>query len=88
MNVEIPEGDYDPVLGASYVQISREGLGLSEIAERRAEHSQSRRDDESRTTASDRSSNAADKEKDFFDGIDTSLAGIGHAGKGRRCRLS
>ena len=26
-NVEIPEGDYDPVLGASYVQVSREGLG-------------------------------------------------------------
>ena len=25
--MEIPEGDYDPVLGASYVQISREGLG-------------------------------------------------------------
>ncbi len=25
-NVEIPEGDYDPVLGMSYVQLSREGL--------------------------------------------------------------
>ncbi len=23
----LPEGDYDPVLGMSYVQISREGLG-------------------------------------------------------------
>ncbi len=26
-NVQIPEGTYDPVLGMSYVQISREGLG-------------------------------------------------------------
>src|SRR5690349_24283660 len=26
-NVEIPEGTYDPVLGVSYVQLSREGLG-------------------------------------------------------------
>ncbi len=27
VNVEVPEGDYDPVLGMSYVQIAREGLG-------------------------------------------------------------
>jgi LmbE family N-acetylglucosaminyl deacetylase len=27
VNVDIPEGDYDPVLGMSYVQIAREGLG-------------------------------------------------------------
>lgn len=27
-NVEIPEGTYDPVLGMSYVQIAREGLGF------------------------------------------------------------
>src|SRR6476661_7374469 len=26
-DVDVPEGDYDPVLGASYVQIAREGLG-------------------------------------------------------------
>src|SRR5207244_504307 len=28
VNVEIPQGDYDPVLGASYTQIAREGLGM------------------------------------------------------------
>src|SRR6266581_2157007 len=28
VNVSVPEGDYDPVLGMSYVQIAREGLGL------------------------------------------------------------
>src|SRR5438128_2086522 len=28
VNVEVPEGDFDPVLGASYVQVSREGLGF------------------------------------------------------------
>src|ERR1700726_1592387 len=27
VNVQIPEGTYDPVLGMSYVQLSREGLG-------------------------------------------------------------
>src|SRR4051812_8376750 len=27
VNVEIPEGGYDPMLGASYLQIAREGLG-------------------------------------------------------------
>src|SRR5438270_3915986 len=27
VHVEVPQGAYDPVLGASYVQISREGLG-------------------------------------------------------------
>ena len=27
VNVEVPEGNYDPVLGMSYVQIAREGLG-------------------------------------------------------------
>src|SRR6202795_884267 len=27
VNLEVPEGTYDPVLGASYQQISREGLG-------------------------------------------------------------
>ena len=26
-DVEIPEGTYDPVIGASYVQLSRQGLG-------------------------------------------------------------
>src|SRR6516225_4195813 len=28
VNVLVPEGDYDPVLGRSYVQISRDGLGF------------------------------------------------------------
>src|ERR1700736_1811658 len=28
VNVEIPEGGYDPVLGLSYMQIAREGLGF------------------------------------------------------------
>src|SRR5713226_6001857 len=28
VNVSIPEGNYDPVLGMSYMQVAREGLGL------------------------------------------------------------
>src|SRR5207248_9217698 len=28
VNVTIPQGTYDPVLGASYTQIAREGLGF------------------------------------------------------------
>ena len=27
-NIRVPEGNYDPMLGASYVQIAREGLGF------------------------------------------------------------
>lgn len=74
-NVEIPEGTYDPVLGASYVQISREGLG----------YQKSQNGGSSIPNAGQLLSpyhrygsvvSASDKEGSFFDGIDTSLAGI------------
>ena len=75
VNVEIPEGTYDPVLGMSYVQISREGLG----------YQKSQNGGSSIPKAGQLLSayhrygsvvQAAEKEKTFFDGIDTSLAGI------------
>ncbi len=75
VNLEIPEGTYDPVLGASYQQISREGLG----------YQKSQNGGGSIPSAGQSLSayhrfgsviDAADKENSFFDGIDTSLMGI------------
>jgi LmbE family N-acetylglucosaminyl deacetylase len=75
VNVEIPEGTYDPVLGASYVQISREGLG----------YQKSQNGGSSIPKAGQGMSayhrfgsmvQAPEKESGFFDGIDTSLLGI------------
>src|SRR5450755_3132533 len=68
-NVEIPEGTYDPLLGGSYVQIAREGLGYQKSqngggAIPRAGQVMS---------AYHRFASAvpaADKEQSFFDGID------------------
>src|SRR5579883_437035 len=75
VNVEIPEGTYDPVLGAAYQQISREGLG----------YQKSQNGGSSIPQAGQQMSGyhrfgsnvaAQEKEQGFFDGIDTSLAGI------------
>jgi LmbE family N-acetylglucosaminyl deacetylase len=74
-NVEIPEGNYDPVLGMSYVQIAREGLGFQKsqtgggmIPKAGAVNTPYHR------FAAVMS--AEDKEKSFFEGIDVSLMGI------------
>jgi LmbE family N-acetylglucosaminyl deacetylase len=79
VNVEIPEGTYDPVLGASYQQISREGLG----------YQKSQNGGGSIPNAGQMLSayhrfgsevKVAEKEQSFFDGIDTSLGGIASLG--------
>jgi len=74
-NVEIPEGDYDPVLGMSYVQIAREGLGFQKsqtgggmIPKAGAVNTPYHRFGAVMSVE--------DKEKSFFDGIDVSLLGI------------
>jgi LmbE family N-acetylglucosaminyl deacetylase len=74
-NVAIPEGDYDPVLGLSYMQIAREGLGFQK--------SQTgggmipKAGPLSTTYHRYASVNPAqDDEKSFFDGIDVSIMGI------------
>jgi hypothetical protein len=81
VNVEVPEGTYDPMLGASYVQISREGLG----------HQKSQNGGGAIPKAGQVLSAyhrfgsvipAAEKEESFFDGIDTSLLGIATLAKG------
>lgn len=75
VNVAVPEGDYDPVLGASYLQIAREGLGCQK----------SQTGGGAIPNAGGMSTTyhrfgsvvtAQDKENSFFDGIDVSLMGI------------
>jgi LmbE family N-acetylglucosaminyl deacetylase len=74
--VEIPSGTYDPMLGETYVQISREGLGFQ----------RSQNGGPEIPLVGPQNSNyhrfgshidAQEKEQSFFDGIDTSIAGIG-----------
>src|SRR5438270_3991263 len=81
VNVMVPQGTYDPVLGASYAQISREGLGFQK----------SQNGGPSIPRAGEVTSayhrygstiGAQDREQSFFDGIDTSLPGIAALAKG------
>ena len=80
-NVEISEGTYDPLMGLSYVQVSREGLG----------HQKSQNGGTGIPGAGpvmsayhrfDSRVAAQDKEQSFFDGIDISLTGIASLAKG------
>jgi LmbE family N-acetylglucosaminyl deacetylase len=80
VNVTIPQGTYDPMIGSSYVQLAREGLGCQKsqngggtIPKAGAVTSTYHR------FQSVVSSN--DREDSFFDGIDTSLAGIAQLAK-------
>jgi LmbE family N-acetylglucosaminyl deacetylase len=79
-NVAVPEGDYDALLGVSYVQIAREGLG----------HQKSQTGGGMIPKPGALSSTyhrfgsvvpAQDKEASFFDGIDISLVGIASLAK-------
>jgi LmbE family N-acetylglucosaminyl deacetylase len=80
-NVEIPVGDYDPMLGASYAQIAREGLGFQKTQNggpsvpRAGEMNAAYRRIDSRVQVQD-------KEQTFFDGVDISLGGIATLAKG------
>jgi LmbE family N-acetylglucosaminyl deacetylase len=71
-HVAIPHGDYDAVLGASYTQIAREGLGFQKTQNggpsipRPGAVSSNYRRFASRVPA-------AEKETTFFDGINTSI---------------
>jgi LmbE family N-acetylglucosaminyl deacetylase len=75
VHVEIPQGDYDPVLGASYLQIAREGLGLQKtqnggpVLPRTGALASAYHRYASLVPAQDR-------EAAFFDGIDVTLMGI------------
>ncbi len=80
-NVEIPEGNYDPVLGMSYVQIAREGLGFQKSQTGGGMIPKAG----ALSTSYHRYGSvmpAEEKEKSFFDGIDISLMGIATLAKG------
>jgi LmbE family N-acetylglucosaminyl deacetylase len=75
-NIEIPEGDYNPAAGLSYIQIGRAGLGMQKSQNNgvaipppytisAAYHRY-----DSRVAA-------AEHEETFFDGVDVSVNGIG-----------
>src|SRR5580698_95101 len=73
--VKIPSGTYDPILGETYVQIAREGLGYQK--------SQNGGPEIPLTGPANATYHrfgshieAKDQEESFFDDIDTSLAGI------------
>ena len=75
VNLEIPEGVYDPLLGGNFAQVAREGLG----------HQKSQNGGtgipgagpvSSRYHRFDSRVQSQDKEDSFFDGIDISLGGI------------
>ncbi|MGC4055868.1 MAG: PIG-L family deacetylase [Paludibaculum sp.] len=81
MNVRVPEGTYDPVLGYSYVQVAREGLGLQK----------SQNGGGTMPKAGEVSSayhrfgstiDAKETEPGFFDGIDATLPGIASLARG------
>jgi LmbE family N-acetylglucosaminyl deacetylase len=81
VNVSVPEGDYDPVLGASYVQVSREGLGLQKSQTGGGMIPNAG----ATSTTYHRFGSvvpAQDKENSFFDGIDVSLTGIATLAQG------
>ena len=75
VNVSVPEGTYDPILGCSYAQLSRDGLGQQKtqnggpVRLKAGPVSSTYHRFQSRIAA-------RDKEDSFFDGIDTSLEGI------------
>jgi len=80
-SVEIPEGEYDPMLGYTYLQVSRLGLG----------HQKSQNGGtglppaEAEMSAYHRFASlvsAPDKESSFFEGIDVSLGGIATLAQG------
>src|SRR6185437_2854808 len=81
VNVEVPEGAYDPLLGFTYAQVAREGLGYQKsqnggtgIPAAGPFPSPYHR------FASKLPSQA--REETFFDGIDTSLQGIASLARG------
>jgi LmbE family N-acetylglucosaminyl deacetylase len=80
-SVEIPEGEYNPLLGLTYAQIASLGLG----------HQKSQSGGTGLTVAEEAMGpyhrfasrvTAADKEASFFEGVDVSLLGIASLGQG------
>jgi LmbE family N-acetylglucosaminyl deacetylase len=74
-NVTIPEGDYSPVLGMSYLQFARIGLGLQKSQNGGMGVPAAGKFDVAFHRYGSRVT-SGEKEKNFFDGVDVSLTGM------------
>jgi LmbE family N-acetylglucosaminyl deacetylase len=74
-NVNIPEGDYSPVLGMSYLQFARRGLGLQKTQNGGMGVPAAGHFDVAYHRYGSRVS-SGEQEKSFFDGVDVSLTGM------------
>jgi LmbE family N-acetylglucosaminyl deacetylase len=81
-NVVVPEGEYSPVLGMSYLQFARMGLGLQKTQNggmgvpAAGEFDVPYTRYGSRVSGGSASAASTEQEKNFFDGIDVSLVGM------------
>jgi len=78
-NVVVPEGEYSPVLGMSYLQFARMGLGLQKTQNGGMGVPAAGEFDVPYTRYGSRVSAGtapSEREKNFFDGIDVSLVGM------------
>jgi LmbE family N-acetylglucosaminyl deacetylase len=75
-NVSIPEGQLDPVLGRSYVQISRQGWGEQKSQNGGANPALSGNDSSDYHCYGSRVEPAKASEESFFDGIPTGIEGM------------
>jgi LmbE family N-acetylglucosaminyl deacetylase len=74
-NVTVPEGDYSPVLGTSYLQFARMGLGLQKSQNGGMGVPAAGKFDVAYHRYGSRVT-SGEKEKNFFDGVDVSLTGM------------
>lgn len=74
-HVSIPTGEYDPLLGSSYLQIAREGLGFQK-SQVGGGSIPKLGESQSQYTRFHSSAPAAEQEASFYDGIDTTLLGL------------
>jgi LmbE family N-acetylglucosaminyl deacetylase len=74
-NVDVPEGDYDPLLGRTYAQISRQGWGFQKTQNGGGYVVLPGENDSAYHRYGSRVK-SGEKESTFFDGVDTSLVGI------------
>jgi LmbE family N-acetylglucosaminyl deacetylase len=82
VDVEIPEGNFDPVLGASYLQVAREGLALQKSQNGGGGIPYAGPVNVPYHRYASQTS-ATGKEGSFFDGMDVSLTGIASLAEGQ-----
>ncbi|WP_433965573.1 hypothetical protein [Tunturiibacter gelidiferens] len=85
-NVTVAEGDYSPVLGMTYLQFARMGLGLQKSQNGGMGIPAAGRFDVGYHRYGARlldSAQPREEEKGFFDGVDVSLAGMSSLAPGR-----